>query len=48
MALTGHKDITMLLRYSHTREEAKKNAINKIGFKLGHNKESEDNIISIV
>jgi integrase len=30
MALTGHKDISMLLRYSHTREEAKKSAINKI------------------
>ena len=30
MALTGHKDISMLLRYSHTREEAKRSAINKI------------------
>jgi len=32
MALTGHKDISMLLRYSHTREEAKVNAINKLKF----------------
>jgi len=30
MALTGHKDIRMLQRYSHTREEAKKLAINKL------------------
>jgi len=30
MALTGHKDISMLLRYSHTREEAKRSAVNKI------------------
>jgi len=29
MALTGHKDISMLLRYSHTREEAKRSAISK-------------------
>ncbi len=31
MALSGHKDITMLKRYSHTQEEAKKAAINKLG-----------------
>jgi len=30
MALSGHKDITMLKRYSHTKEEAKKNAIKKL------------------
>lgn len=24
LALTGHKDISMLLRYSHTREEEKR------------------------
>jgi len=30
MALTGHKDIRMLQRYSHTREEAKRSAVNKI------------------
>lgn len=32
MALSGHKDIKMLKRYSHTREEAKKSAIKKINF----------------
>lgn len=31
MALSGHKDISMLKRYSHTREEAKKAAIQKLG-----------------
>ncbi len=30
MALSGHKDISMLKRYSHTREEAKRMAINKL------------------
>lgn len=30
MALSGHKDISMLKRYSHTREEAKRNAIRKL------------------
>jgi len=30
MSLTGHKDISMLLRYSHTREEAKKIAVRKL------------------
>jgi len=30
MALSGHKDISMLKRYSHTREEAKKNAVQKL------------------
>jgi hypothetical protein len=34
MALTGHKDVSMLMRYSHTREEAKKSAIEKLGGKL--------------
>lgn len=34
MALTGHKDISMLKRYSHTKEEAKKMAINKLGNRL--------------
>jgi len=34
MALSGHKDIKMLKRYSHTREEAKKNAIHKIDINL--------------
>jgi hypothetical protein len=34
MALTGHKDIRMLQRYSHTREEAKKIAINKLSKNL--------------
>ena len=31
MALSGHKDISMLKRYSHTQEEAKKAAIRKLG-----------------
>jgi len=31
MALSGHKDISMLKRYSHTHEEAKKAAIQKLG-----------------
>lgn len=30
MALSGHKDISMLKRYSHTQEEAKKAAIEKL------------------
>ena len=34
MELSGHKDITMLKRYSHTREEAKKTAIKKLGNRL--------------
>jgi hypothetical protein len=34
MGLTGHKDIRMLKRYSHTREEAKKAAIEKLGRRL--------------
>ncbi len=31
MALSGHKDISMLKRYSHTQEDAKKSAIDKLG-----------------
>ncbi len=34
MDLTGHKDIRMLKRYSHTREEVKKAAIEKLGKRL--------------
>ncbi len=34
MALSGHKDMRMLKRYSHTHEEAKKAAIEKLGNKL--------------
>ncbi len=30
MALSGHKDISMLKRYSHTQEEAKRLAIRKL------------------
>jgi integrase len=29
--LTGHKDLAMLKRYGHTREEYKKEAVNKLG-----------------
>lgn len=31
MALSGHKDISMLKRYSHTQEEAKRKAVIKLG-----------------
>lgn len=31
MALSGHKDISLLKRYSHTQETAKKAAVNKLG-----------------
>jgi hypothetical protein len=31
MALSGHKDVSMLKRYTHTQDEAKKAAIQKLG-----------------
>ena len=31
MSLSGHKDISMLKRYSNTQEEAKRVAIQKLG-----------------
>ena len=31
MGLSGHKDIRMLKKYSHTHEDAKKSAIQKLG-----------------
>jgi hypothetical protein len=34
MAISGHKDIRMLQRYSHTNEDAKEKAIRKIGNRL--------------
>lgn len=34
MALSGHKDISMLKRYSHTQDEAKRNAIKKLNSKV--------------
>jgi hypothetical protein len=34
MAISGHKDMRMLQRYSHTREEAKRLAIAKHGNRL--------------
>lgn len=34
MKLLGHKDIRMLERYSHTREELKRDAIMKLDGKL--------------
>jgi integrase len=34
MALSGHKDTSMLKRYSHTQEEAKKAAIKKLETRL--------------
>jgi len=47
MALTGHKDISMLKRYSHTQEEAKRIAIHKLEsrFKEGENIGSHINVI---
>jgi len=35
MSLSGHKDISMLKRYSHTQEQAKKAAIQKLGKHIG-------------
>jgi len=34
MALSGHKDITVLKRYSHTRESAKREAVSKLGRRI--------------
>jgi hypothetical protein len=31
MEFTGHKDMRMLKRYSHTRKSVKKRAIDKLG-----------------
>ena len=42
MALSGHKDISMLKRYSHTHEEAKRNAICKLN--KGVNVDNSENI----
>jgi len=36
MELSGHKDISMLKHYSHTREEAKRNAINKLNIRYSN------------
>ena len=36
MALSGHKDIKMLKRYSHTKEEAKKKAISKLRLNISN------------
>ncbi len=41
MALSGHKDISMLKRYSHTQEEAKRAAIRKLS--LNFTKERKEN-----
>jgi len=46
MALSGHKDISMLKRYSHTREEAKRVAINKLKICRDENTKN-DNIKNI-
>jgi len=34
MELSGHKDIRMLRRYSHTREEAKRIAVERLGERI--------------
>ena len=47
MALSGHKDIAMLRRYSHTREEAKKNAINKLVLKISSHTSEISKLISV-
>lgn len=44
MALSGHKDISMLKRYSHTREEAKRNAVQKLLTTLPNTKIDKSNI----
>lgn len=44
MALSGHKDISMLKRYSHTQEEAKKKAITKLEQRLGESMERGPNV----
>jgi len=44
MALTGDKDISMLLRLSHIRDEAKKNAI-KINFDFTMDKPASSSTI---
>ena len=41
MALSGHKDISMLKRYSHTHEEAKRASISKLSIRYANeNRES--------
>ena len=42
MALSGHKDISMLKRYSHTREEVKRMAINKLKIWVDENTKNEN------
>ncbi len=46
--LTGHKDIRMLKRYGHTREEFKKEAIRKLGegLKLAQNSSNNPTTIT--
>jgi hypothetical protein len=34
MSLSGHKDIRMLMHYSHTHEEAKKAAVDKLAERI--------------
>jgi len=46
MALSGHKDISMLKRYSHTQEEAKKFAISKLERHI-YSYLDEDNLLKI-
>ncbi|MGB7291961.1 MAG: tyrosine-type recombinase/integrase [Thermodesulfobacteriota bacterium] len=41
MALTGHKDVSMLMRYSHTKEEAKKSAVEKLGTRFNNDEASD-------
>ncbi len=49
MALSGHKDIKMLKRYSHTREEAKRAAVKKLDDRFRNFDEMKENkIIKII
>jgi len=42
MALSGHKDIKMLKRYSHTREEAKQTAVQKLNNRFNFTNQFEE------
>jgi len=49
MALSGHKDIKMLKRYSHTREDAKRAAVKKLDDRFRNFDEMKENkIIKII
>lgn len=47
MALSGHKDISMLKRYTHTQEDAKKAAIAKLQHRF-LNQETETSVVKVL